>query len=619
MGDGNEITTQYTKEDFLLGTAPYEELYQYVNDPFEHDRQIQIMAEVAKECGVTHFRELYKKYTKKMNVIKNQMYIENVTAFDGQELELSSGKWNADDSGIWKDSSDGRITACVHPILPVERLINIDTGMVKMRIAFQRGGIWRDLIVDRSVLANARSIVNLSEKDVAVTSESAKDLVRYLSDVENINYDIIPRHNSVGRLGWVAENTFSPYVDDLVFDGEEQFEHIFSAVQPKGSYQKWLDFVRKIRAENNIPTKIVLAASFASVLVKPCNCLPFFVHLWNGSGNGKTVALMLAASVWANPEIGRYIHTFNSTTVGQEYVAGFCNSLPLILDELQIGKCKRMDFDEMIYNLSEGSGRTRGTKKAGIQKTVMWRNCILTTGEDPILSSASRGGAANRTIEINTNSVQFFQDAKAVADFLMSNHGFAGREFVERLMAPANMQLAKDTQKAIFDSLKGQDITEKQLMAASLILTADALIDAWIFKDGNGLTMEEVTQFLSTHSEVSADARAYEWLIGWLAQNGKKFNQDGDFIETWGKVNEKQGTVAIIKDVLVKACTENGYNYESFLSWLKRENLLELQKNGKGYTKAVRICGISCHCVVIKNADFYGDLEPIEDEEVESF
>ena len=93
-----------------------------------------------------------------------------------------------------------------------------------------------------------------------------------------------------------------------------------------------------IRIERNPCARIMLAASFASALVEPCDCLPFFVHLWGGTESGKTVALMLAASVWASPLMGDYIRTFNSTAVAQELTAGFVNSLPLCYDELQIVK-----------------------------------------------------------------------------------------------------------------------------------------------------------------------------------------------------------------------------------------------------------------------------------------
>lgn len=56
-----------------------------------------------------------------------------------------------------------------------------------------------------------------------------------------------------------------------------------------------------------------MAASFASVLLEPLGCLSFVFHLWGGSGTGKTVGMMVAASVWGNPAEGALTRTLNST------------------------------------------------------------------------------------------------------------------------------------------------------------------------------------------------------------------------------------------------------------------------------------------------------------------
>lgn len=614
MGDGNETVKVYTKEDFLDHGTPFEEVYKYINDPFELGLQVEKMCAIAKACGVNNFKTLFKGYCQKMKMAKNLTYADNATNFDGQELELSTGQWRADDFGITREGPFGsEVVACVHPLMPVERLVNIDTGIEKLRIAYRKGRQWRSMIFDRRQLASASSIVGLSDYGVAVTSENARHLVQYIHDIENLNYDTIPEHNSVSRLGWIGQNDFSPYVEDLMFDGNISFQHFYDSVTQKGNPDKWVQFVKEIRAENNVPTKIVLAASFASVLVKPCNCLPFFVHLWNGSGNGKTVALMLAASVWANPTVGEYIHTFDSTDVGQELSAGFVNSMPLILDELQIQK-DRKDFDKTIYKLSEGVGRMRGAKTGGLQKMQTWKNCILTNGESPITSAHSGSGAVNRIIEINTEGTKFFKNAKKVADFISGNYGHAGKMFVEKLMDDDVMQLARDTQKRFFDNLSGKDITEKQVLAASLILTADALMDMFIFEDGNGLTVDEMTGFLSTHSEVSSDVRALDWLMDWIAQNSKKFSGKDDTPETWGRVEGNK--VLIIRDIFNKACSDNGYNATSFLSYLKRSEKIETE--GRGYTKRLRMNGIKCQCVVLKIDDIPDGFEIVpQDEQME--
>lgn len=595
---GNEIVSRdqkiYTKEDFIESSAPYEEVYALRGNPFEYEQAKERMSEVAKACGVPGFKNKMKTYCQQMQMAAGA--IDNASDFEDQELDLSTGMWHADEYGVSRVNAVGiEEVACVHPIMPTKRLVNIDTGMEKLEIAFKKAKRWRKKIFDRRVLSSANKIVEMSDYGVAVTSENAKLLVQYIHDVENLNYDRIPELNSVGRLGWIEDEGFAPYVDNLVFDGNSSFEHFYNSVKPRGGTQQWIDFVKDIRAEGNVPTKIVLAASFASVLVEPCNCLPFFVHLWNGSGNGKTVALMLAASVWANPSMGEYIHTFNSTDVGQELSAGFVNSLPLILDELQIQKDRR-DFDKTIYKLSEGVGRVRGAKMGGFQSIPTWRNCILTNGEDPILSAHSGGGAVNRIIEINTEGFNFFHNAKAVADFVMTHYGTAGKMFIEALMKDDALDFARKAQKQFFDELSKKDFTEKQIMAASLILTADAMIDTLIFQDGKGLDIGEVEKFLATQSEVSSSLRAYEWIWDWIAQNKNRFNEAADNNETWGKITIDR--IQIIRSRFNLACYEAGFNPEPFLSYMKKKGLIETE--GKGYTKRVRIDGIKCQCVVLK-------------------
>lgn len=597
--DGN--VKVYTKDDFTKGTAPFEEVYRLRDNPFAMEQAKNSMSEVAANVGIRNFKALFDKYCKTMIKMGSQDYVENASNFDNQPLDLNTGPWIADDSGITKDTYMGEVVACVHPLLPVRRLVNIDTGIEKLELAFRKGKQWRRMIFERRQIASASSIVGLSDYGVAVTSENAKHMVQYLHDVENLNYDKIPESSSVSRLGWIGEEGFAPYVENLVFDGDIAFKHFFESVNQKGNYDKWLNAVRQIRAAGNVPAKILIAASFASVLVGPCNCLPFFVHLWGGTESGKTVGLMLAASVWANPEMGKYIHTFNSTSVAQELSAAFCNSLPLILDELQIIK-ERKDFDQMIYQLSEGVGRSRGKKTGGLQRTETWSNCIITTGEQPISSSHSGGGAINRIIEISCEDTKIFQDPAGLVDVIRKNYGHAGKAFIDGLEQDGMLQLAKDTQKDFYKQLTSTEITEKQALAASLIMTADALADMFIFQDGQGLQIKEVSQFLSTHDEVSVNLKAYNWLMEWLAQNSAHFKENQDKVtDIWGKMSF--GSVSIIRSVFNKACNENGFNPTAFLSWLKRNDKLELLKSGKGYTKAVKVNGIACHCVVIKEME----------------
>lgn len=592
----------FTKEDYLLSSAPFEWLYSHKHDALQMSQLKSMMAENAKNVGVKNFTTLFKDYIAVVNA-KNKTTSLSTTDFQDQAFELECNGWRCDDSGIHGvDRLGYDVTACNHPILITQRLVNIDTKIEKLELSFSKGRGWKHLISDKKTLASNNSILQLADYGVAVNSENSKYLVKYLTDIEHLNYASIPEFSSVGRLGWIDEHGFSPYVENLIFDGDLSFKHYFESIQQKGKFEKWLALAKDVRENGSIPARLILAASFSSVLVEKCGGLPFFVHLWGGTETGKTVGLMLAASVWANPEMGKYIHSFNGTTVAQELAAGFVNSLPLILDELQIVKEKK-DFDNMIYQLSEGVGRSRGAKAGGLQRVSSWNNCILTTGEQPISNGNSGGGAVNRIIEINCEEVKLFADGPAVVDVLKKNHGHAGKMFIDGLMDDANMDMAKSLQKTIYKELSSKNsITEKQCLAASMILTADQMATMLIFKDECELDYKDIVPFLSSKESVSVGVRAFDWLCGWIAQNGNKFKPSEFASEVWGDTNSIH--IYIIGNVFDRACSENGFNSQSFLGWLKRNGHIDAPADG--LRKVKRIGGSSTRCVCLwrKSVDF---------------
>lgn len=607
---------EFTRDDYLKSTAPFEYLYQYKDNQFEQKQLLNILSQQAAGVGVRNLAALFKAYVSSIagnNVVSGY----NRTDFTGQALELDCGSWSASDVGIYGTDKLGfEITACYHPILPVQRLVNIDSGIHKVKIAFSLGRRWNYVIEDRSTISDSRSIIGLSKYGVMVNSETAKPLVRYLSEVEQLNYDDIPEVASVGRLGWIDDYGFSPYVDDLVFDGEEEFRTRFESIRSRGSRQEWLNCCRKVRAgktPGNVIARIVLAASFASVLVKPCSCLPFFVHLWGGSETGKTVGLLLAASVWADPEVGKYIQTFNATDVGKELGAAFCNSLPLIIDELQMVKDNRKDFDKMIYQLSEGVGRARGKKSGGLQKTPTWRNCVITTGEFPIISPNSGAGAVNRTIEVDCHDIHLFDDPKAVAVSLYNNYGFAGREFVEMLMDESNLEYARKLQEQMQESLKTSDTMDKQTASAALILAADALSEEWIFKDGVRLTPADISKYLVSKETVNQNGRALQYLYDFVNINQAKFTPDsGDYSgEVWGDMDDN--FIYIIKSKFDQILQDEGYNASAFIGWARNNRLVLPSQDGK-VTKTKRIRGKVTRCIWLKIDNSLVENEENEEE-----
>lgn len=603
----------YTRDDYLTTTKPFEYLYAHKDNKFELKQLLGVMSAQAQTVGIRNLAALFKAYMETVSGTSAPGF--NRTDFTGQELELDCGSWSASDTGIYGTDKLGfEVVACYHPIMPVQRLVNVDTKVHKVMLAYRLGRRWETVIEDKNVISDSRSIIGLSKYGIMVNSETSKALVRYLADVEQLNYDTIPEVSSVGRLGWIDGYGFSPYEEDLVFDGEETFRTRFESIQEKGSRQAWLDCVRSVRAgktPGNVVARIVLAASFASVLVKPCSCLPFFVHLWGGSETGKSLSLVLAASVWANPEIGVYIQTFNATEVGKELGAAFCNSLPLVIDELQLVKDNRKDFDKMIYQLSEGVGRTRGQKQGGLQKTPTWRNCIITTGEFPIISSNSGEGAVNRTIEVDCHDTKLFDDPKKTATSLYANYGFAGPEFVKHLMEDGVQERVQKLQDAMQDTLKTGDTMDKQTASAALILAADRLAEEWIFQDGIFLQPEDISKYLVSKEAVNQNARALQYLYDFININQSRFTPEADTHqgEIWGELDGEYA--CIIRSKFDQILSDEGYNASAFLGWAKNRGYIHCSKKGEP-TKPKRINGRVSRCVWLKISDFDDELDDID-------
>lgn len=610
--NGCEWRFRYNAEDFGSSEEPYREVF-FQPTAFLKQRALDRLTVEANKCGFKGFKATYKAFEQSMRQVNSSSAtMINPSDFPNQPMELECGEWHCDSTGVSKVMKEKVEYACLHPIMPVERLVNIDTGEEKLRIAFYKGRYWRDFIASKRDLFDSAKIIQFSALGVSVTSKSAKLLSEYLCDIETLNPDIIPETESVGRLGYIGDGErFSPYVEKLVFDGDINYGAIYAAVSEKGNYTAWLTEALKCRSES-LTAQIMLAASFASVLVGKIGCLPFFVHLWGvESGTGKTVALMLAASVWGNPDIGQYIQTFNATQVGHEKTAAFLNNIPMCIDELQLSKDSHGHSKFDVYQLSQGVGRTRGNKGGGIDKTPKWALCVLTTGESPLTSDSSGAGAINRVIDIECKaSDSVIRDGFRTSSCIKQNYGFAGRKFVEA-MIPEEYVKAKGRYQELFKELSCGSITEKQAMAAALIILADELADRFIFKTGKHLTIEEISEFLKSKASVSAGERGYAYMCDWVAMNTNRFkSEENNSGDCYGVID---GDWAYINNSVFRSAAKSaGFDDRALLSWMKTNGLI--QTRGRAFTKNKRINGIATECVVmVLHSSAENDFEEYEE------
>ena len=520
----------------------------------------------------------------------------NITDFQyGNATELVCGSWTADRRGIRQLGDKGLMEACNNAVLPVRWLRNMETGNFLAEIATCVCGHWQKFVVEKAVIANSSRIVQLVNKGVQTNSEMAKHLVRYFSDIEKNNE--IPTVSSSSKMGWheVEANEsnrdlFLPYdIRELEFDAGERFSNVYGAIRQKGSADEWLSMAREVRATGRYEPMVYLAASFASVLLKKVGILPFMVNVWAKTGKGKTVAEMLATSVWADPTSGVYMVDAYATSTSVEARLDFLDDLPLVLDDMSKSGARGLEqLTDLIYLISSGQGKGRSNVDLGVRRPNTWHNVTITSMERPLASDEMRGGAINRVLDFEMDSAALFDGTSGnrVATIARANYGFAGMVFVQAVKHMGWNRIKEmwnDACKRVREEAKRQDSQkeDKQVGPLALMLVADEIAEMAIFQDGKRLDLKKCVSMLKGVDDTDEGKRAYEFIMSYAAENYAAFHAEeyedyrGKICGFWGK----DEVLYIYPNAFQKICDEGGFSKKAFCSWAKEERLLKHDSN----------------------------------------
>lgn len=494
-----------------------------------------------------------------------------------------------DKTGLW-------VLVCRTPLLLSRRMKSLDTGEEKIEIAYQRDKRWQTAIVQRSTIFQSRTIPQLSDIGITVTSENAKLLVKYLGALEAENIDILKVSKCVSQLGWYGKNFLPGLGGDLVIDVDRASMKWVNAYSQEGTFDEWIEKMKPFR-ENNL-FRFILASAFAAPLLKLLNHRIFLIHNWGDSRSGKTAALKAALSVWGDPE--ELMANFNATKVGLERLAGFFNDLPLGIDEKQVAGNRQDFIESIVYMLSIGTTKVRGAKSGGLQAAKSWRCIVLTTGEEPLTQSSSQTGVYTRTLEVYGSPFNGEDQAKSMHDIASSVYGHAGPRYIEKLIKAlgAEPNLIKDAhediQRQLAEAYPGK--MGSHISSVAVVATADQLISDWIFGESDGKTksMDMALQILgSLEDKTEADVtdQAYEFIREWTMSNEAGFSDKAK--ERLGYYDADEKTYYIFPHVLEKVLAEYGYSYRKTLKTLGDRGQIGISYSGtkKQYSVIKRFDG----------------------------
>jgi len=279
---------------------------------------------------------------------------------------------------------------------------------------------------------------------IASGSKAKTALFNYLHYGGRKNY------TTVYQSGWHGEQFVLP--DGKVIGGgdDNQLLLINPATKKRtvGTLALW---------QRNVSAKCVsnsrLAFSVSSALAGPLLAIAGVegggVHLRGGSSTGKSTALRVAQSVHGN---GEKLSTWCATKNGLEGVAAKHNHSALVIDE--IGESDANSVGPIIYQLGNGTGKTRANRDGSGKDPVRFLLVFITSGEKTLSEQMRTGRAGEamagqeiRLLNIESDAgagmgvfecIHDSETPQLFADELggqaMENSGHAGPAFIEYIV-----------------------------------------------------------------------------------------------------------------------------------------------------------------------------------------
>lgn len=632
-GDYSELT----KND-LVDTGFYKELaYTYCdNEGIDWIETRKTVLSVAKKYGSDTYDEVkdYLDATQKIEFsrakkkkrsdtakkIATGTTSTNATAREidasSNALELTDGQQQVtfqhhsnDELGCYKiDPYNGRLRICNTPMIVTRKFVNDETGRVqyKLRYIIRENGtpVIREKIVPADILLSKNALLKLSADGLLINSSNASDVVDYLTD--NISsYELagMPQGLSTTKFGWTRSGKLSPFDDNIVFDGEDQYKQLYDAfADVAGDKSAYLDRMRWVRSLGRLEYNVFIASALASLLVSVIHINSFVVHVYGKTECGKTLAMLVALSQLGQSEVHHgMITTYKNKPAGLEFRLNCLNHLPAALDDCsQLTRDMERNIEGFIYDLCEGIGSLRGTKDGGNRVLPTWQNLTMSTGETTLSSYCRKAGGTNRVIEIRAGQSAVFDHPEDIAAFFADNHGHVIRPFAELISTMGRDKIVEiyNRYKDLILSKKGTDVLSKQAQPLAVILTADELLTDHIYQDGVYLRdrLDDLVAMLKGKSDIDENQQAYDYLADVCTGNDARFQWDtapedrSSSAEQWGWTRDEY--VYIFPSFLKSILDRGGYrNVKDFTRWAIEHQLTDANKDGtcKNYT----ICGAS--------------------------
>lgn len=239
-----------------------------------------------------------------------------------------------------------------------------------------------------------------------------------------------------------------------------------------GTLDGWREGIAALLPGNPI-LQLAIGTALAGPLLEPLNIHTGggFHLLWDSS-NGKTTAVLCAASAWGHGS--HFTLKWNATANGLEGIAALRNDGLLALDEL--GQADPRYVGDVVYSVADGTGKQRAGRSSAARRVRRWRVMLLSSGEVTLetkmaeVGKRPRAGQEVRLVTVSAgrtfgawDDLHDHPSGASLSDALKrastTHYGHTGPEFVRLLIESGDLgRLPEmlDTIRAHFPAPPGQ-------------------------------------------------------------------------------------------------------------------------------------------------------------------
>lgn len=378
--------------------------------------------------------------------------------------------------------------------------------------------------------------------------------------------------------------------------------------KPKGSLPRMAEIINRLyNRPDRIPHQMVWMASFASVFAALYDNQPSGLILSavsSRSGTGKTSAAYAGISVWGAPySSGQAAHASGATELAFATIAGQRRNLPVLFDETTNWPAEKIG--DFAYRYSMGVYKQQVRAEGGLRDNshLNWQNILyLTSNNAPSAKIAARNNNSAPMVarlfevafpEIDLNEVDP-DGGELLRELLRDHTGLAGDVFIRALVRQDKERLRKILQKEVkrlTKTTKAMSSGRYWVQMGAFLLTAFKVtkklglhdFDEAGFNSGVERCINNMQVAVSDAAPVLEevlDALLADLNAGLIATKTKTsgaLHASAQALKPWPRgpvtgrliLEAKEAGLYLPTRIIRKWCSENQYDYNSFLRDLK--------------------------------------------------